>query len=249
MTPPVLVLGLAAAIGGVLGLLGGGGAILTTPLLTYVAGLPTKQAIASSLVVVALTSAVAMLTHARAGRVQWRTGLLFGAGGMVGAHLGGRAAHPIPPQVLLLLFAAMMAVSAIAMLRGRRAVTAPTTGELRAVRFVAQGMAVGFMTGLVGAGGGFVIVPALVVLGRLPMRQAIGTSLLVIAMNSTAGLTGYLGHETIDWAPTLAIAGLAVLGSLVGARASGRVPQDTLRLGFGWLVMAIAAFILIKELA
>ncbi len=244
-----MVLALAVLVGIALGLLGGGGSILTIPILTYVAGLEAKVAIATSLFVVAVTSSVGAASHARAGRVRWRTGLMFGAGGMAGAHAGGRLAGYLPADLLLSLFAVMMAVSAIAMLRGRRAMVTTLTGDRPGLKLVLQGSAVGVVTGLVGAGGGFVIVPALVILGRLPMKDAVGTSLLVIAMNAVSGLTGYLGHVDIDWPLALSVTAAAVAGSLVGTRLASRVPQESLRLGFGWFVMAMAAFILIKQLA
>ncbi|MGB3830112.1 MAG: sulfite exporter TauE/SafE family protein, partial [Ornithinimicrobium sp.] len=196
----VLTLVFAVLVGVTLGLLGGGGSILTVPLLVYVAGMETKEAIATSLLVVGVTSAVGAISHARAGRVQWRTGLVFGAAGMAGAYTGGRVAEFIPGQWLLIGFAVMMVATALAMLRGRREVDpadAPT--HLPTARVIIDGLVVGLVTGLVGAGGGFLVVPALALLGGLPMPVAIGTSLVVIAMKSMAGLAGYLASVTIDW--------------------------------------------------
>jgi uncharacterized membrane protein YfcA len=176
------------------------------PILTYVAGVATKSAIASSLFVVAVTSAVGVVAHARAGRVRWRTGLLFGVAGMLGAFAGGRLAGHLPARGLMLGFAAMMVVAAVAMLRGRRA-SAGTTVELAVGRVLVIGATVGLVVGTVGAGGGFIVVPALVLLGGLAMERAVGTSLLVIAMQSTAGFLGHLGHAAIDWSVTLAVTG------------------------------------------
>jgi len=241
---------LAVAIGVALGLLGGGGSILTVPILRYALGLSAHTAVAGSLFVVAVTSAVALVAHARAGRVRWRTGLLFGATGMVGAFAAGRVAHFIPAPVLLIGFAGMMVATAIAMLRPRRA-GAPkpvVVDELPVGKVLAEGLVVGAVTGLVGAGGGFLVVPALAMLGGLPLPVAIGTSLLVIAMKSTAGLTGYLGTVDIPWVPVLVVTGAAVLGSLFGGRWAGRVDETVLRRGFGWFVLAMAALVLWQEI-
>jgi uncharacterized membrane protein YfcA len=239
---------LAVFIGVSLGLLGGGGSILAVPLLVYVAGMDAKEAIATSLLVVGTTSAVALIPHARAGRVRWRTGLLFGAAGMVGAYAGGRVAEFIPGTVLLVAFSLMMLATAVAMIRGRRAPAKPAHTELPVARVLLDGVVVGLVTGLVGAGGGFLIVPALVLLGGLPMSVAVGTSLLVIAMKSFAGLAGYLASVQIDWPVALAVTGAAVLGSLVGSRLTGLVPPDVLRKGFGWFVVVMGVVVLVQQM-
>ncbi|CNE55047.1 putative permease [Mycobacterium tuberculosis] len=232
----------ALTVGVSLGLLGGGGSILTVPILVYVAGVEVKQAIAMSLFVVGVTSLAGVLPHARSGRVRWRTGLLFGAAGMVGAYAGGRLAAYIPGGALLAAFAVMMAVTAVAMLRGRPA-PAGAPADRPMPRILAEGVAVGLVTGLVGAGGGFLVVPALVLLGGLSMPAAVGTSLLVIAMKSFAGLAGYLAAVHIDWPLTLAVTGAAVLGGLAGARLAGRVDPARLRRAFGWFVVVMAAIV------
>ncbi len=242
-----LVLVLALAVGLSLGLLGGGGSILAVPLLVYVAGLDAKEAIATSLLVVGTTSLAALVPHARAGRVRWRTGLLFGAAAMAGAYAGGRLAAFVPGPVLLLLFAAMMLATAVAMIRGRRAVSATEHG-LRVGVVLLEGAVVGLVTGMVGAGGGFLVVPALVLLGGLPMSAAVGTSLLVIALKSFAGLAGYLASVDVDWPLALAVTGAAVVGSLVGGSLTGRIPADTLRRAFGWFVVVMGGFVLAQEL-
>ena len=241
---------LLAVLGGVsLGLLGGGGSILTVPLLVYVAGLPTKEAIATSLLVVGVTSAAAGISHARAGRVQWRTGLLFGAAGMVGAYAGGRLAGYLPGGLLLAAFALMMVATAVAMLRGRRGGRERGAHDaVPAGRVLLDGVAVGLVTGVVGAGGGFLVVPALTLLGGLSMPVAVGTSLLVIAMKSGAGLAGYLSSVELDWGLAAMVTAAAVAGSLVGGRLTSRVSPDRLRKGFGWFVLVMAAFILVQEI-
>jgi uncharacterized membrane protein YfcA len=248
----VLAASIAILIGVSLGLLGGGGSILTVPILVYVAGLEPRDGIATSLLVVGVTGAVATLSHARAGRVQFRTGFLFGAASMVGAFAGGRFAHLLPAKTLLLGFTIMMFVTALAMMR-RRARTPGTTAPqvLRGAvlaRASAVGVGVGLLTGVIGAGGGFVIVPALVLLCGLPMRTAVGTSLLVVAMNSFAGFAGALSHATIPWALALAITTASVFGSFGGTALSGRVRPQALRAGFAWFVLAMAVWMSFKQL-
>lgn len=243
----VLAVALAVLVGVSLGLLGGGGSILAVPLLVYVAGIDAKEAIATSLLVVGATSAVALIPHARAGRVRWRTGLLFGSAGMVGAYAGGRVAEFIPGSLLLVAFALMMLATAVAMIRGRKTPDRPAHSELPVARVLLDGVVVGLVTGLVGAGGGFLIVPALVLLGGLPMSVAVGTSLLVIAMKSFAGLAGYLASVEIDWSLALAVTAAAVVGSLLGSRLTGVIHPDTLRKGFGYFVVVMGLVMLAQQ--
>ncbi|MFI7547427.1 sulfite exporter TauE/SafE family protein [Actinoplanes sp. NPDC049599] len=245
----VLTVVLAVGIGVSLGLLGGGGSILAVPLLVYVADLPAKEAIATSLLVVGATSAVAVIPHARAHRVRWRTGLIFGVAGMSGAYAGGRLAAYIPGTVLLAGFALMMLATSIAMIRGRRPKPGkPVPHELPVLHVIADGVIVGLVTGLVGAGGGFLVVPALALLGGLPMPIAVGTSLLVIAMKSFAGLAGYLSTVHINWPLAAAVTAAAILGSLAGGRLAGRIPEVILRKTFGWFVAVMGVFVLAQQL-
>lgn len=245
----VLALFLAVLVGVSLGLMGGGGSILTVPILTYVLGMEPREAIAASLFVVGVTSAVSVVSHARAGRVRWRTGLIFGAAGMVGAFLGGLAGGHIPGAVLMVLFAMMMIATATAMIRGRKkaATDAAPTAAPQLWRVLLDGVLVGVATGLVGAGGGFLIVPALHLLGGLPMAIAVGTSLLVIAMKSFTGLAGYLLSVRVDWPIVLGFTAAAIAGSFVGAALAGRVPEKALRRGFGIFVLVVGAFVLVQE--
>jgi uncharacterized membrane protein YfcA len=244
-----LTVGLAVLIGISLGLLGGGGSILAVPLLVYVGDLPAKEAIATSLLVVGVTAAVGVLPHARAGRIRWRTGLVFGAAGMAGAYAGGRLAAFVPATVLLVGFALMMLATATAMIRGRRGgADRSVPHELPVLRVVLDGVVVGLVTGLVGAGGGFLVVPALALLGGLPMPVAVGTSLVVIAMKSFAGLAGYLSSVSVDWSLAAAVTASAVLGSLAGGRLAGRVPEVLLRKAFGWFVVVMGVFVLGQQL-
>lgn len=239
---------LALAIGVALGLLGGGGSILAVPLLVYVAGQDAKAAIAMSLLVVGVTSAAGAVPHARAGRVRWRTAGTFGAASMAGAYGGGRLAEFVPGTWLMIAFALMMGATAVAMLRGRRDAEPPHAGGVKLGRVVADGLVVGFVTGLVGAGGGFLVVPALVLLGGVPMATAVGTSLVVIAMKSGAGLVGHLAGTAVDWPVALSVTGAAVVGSVVAGRFAGRVPEHRLRRAFGWFVAVMAVLVLVQEL-
>lgn len=249
-----LVIVLALLIGLLLGLLGGGGSILTVPVLVYLVGLEPKTAIATSLVVVGTTSLVAVIGHARGGRVCWKTGFVFGLAGMAGAYGGGRLAAFIPGHILLLLFAAVMLGTAAAMLRGRKEERRRPTGPICPARLnlpavLFDGLLVGALNGLVGVGGGFVIVPALNLLGGLPMHAAIGTSLLVIAMNSAAALAGYASHVSIDPHLVAVVTGAAVAGSLLGGLLSKRLSGNALRRAFGVFVIGVAGYLLYRELS
>ena len=251
---------LAVFIGMAVGLLGGGGSILTTPLLIYVVGFDAKQAITASLFVVAITSIFGLISHARAGRVVWKTGLLFGVAGMVGAFIGGQIGARLPGVVLLIAFAIMMGVTAVAMIRGRQKVAGKSHGGRPIVRILIDGLVVGLVTGLVGAGGGFLVVPALVLLGGLAMPNAVATSLLVVAMKSIAGFFGYAlafgdgsfiswnSEIQLDWPIILIVTAAAIVGALVGSRLVGRIHPDLLRKIFGWFVLVMAVFILVQEI-
>lgn len=241
-----LVLGLAVLVGLSLGLLGGGGSILLVPLLVYVADVDPKQAIAMSLLVVGATSAAGAFPHARAGRVAWRTAGLFGGASMAGAYLGGRLGALLPSTVLLIAFAVMMLVTAGAMLR-RTSGPAPGARSHATAKILAEGLGVGAVTGLVGAGGGFLVVPALVLLGGVSMPTAVGTSLVVIAMKSVAGVAGYLSGVQLDWGTAGAVTIATVAGALLGARLVDHVPAERLRDGFGWAVLAMAGVVFAQE--
>ena len=242
-----LTVALAVFVGISLGLLGGGGSILTVPLLAYVAGLNPKQAIATSLLVVGVTSAFGAITHARAGRVRWKVAAVFGGAAMAGAYAGGRLAHFIPGNILLIAFAMIMIAAAVAMLRGRRDLEDESTGPLPITKILVQGGIVGLISGLVGAGGGFLLVPALALLGGLPMPVAVGTSLVVISMQSFAGFAGHLSGEAIDWKLAGMVIAAAVAGSVLGGYLTAYVEPAVLRKAFGWFVLAMAALVLAQE--
>lgn len=239
---------LSVLIGVTLGLFGGGGSILTVPLLVYVFGLPPKQAIASSLLVVGAASISGAVQHGRQGHLRPRRALVFGVAGMLGAHLGGRASAFLDGGLLLLLFAAMMLFTAAAMWRGRRHGGDASDDAFRSpVKLALQGFAVGTFTGLVGAGGGFLIVPALALWAGLSMPAAIGTSLLVIVLNSAAAALGYLTHVEIDYALVGLVATAAIAGSFLGSALAHRVDPASLRRGFAGFVMLMGVFILVRE--
>ncbi|WP_433345527.1 sulfite exporter TauE/SafE family protein [Microtetraspora malaysiensis] len=244
----IVTLAVAVVVGLTLGLFGGGGSILTVPMLVYVAGVPAKTAIAMSLFVVGVTSAVSAIGHARAGRIRWKTGLIFGAAGMAGAYGGGLLGPHLPEALLMAAFALMMAATAIAMIRGRKTPSHDTARtDLPIAHVIVEGVVVGVVTGLVGAGGGFLVVPTLVLLGGLPMSVAVGTSLIVIAMKSFAGLAGYMQSVPIDWPIALYVTAAAVVGGLIGGQLAGRIQADRLRKAFGWFVLVMGVFVLSRQ--
>jgi uncharacterized membrane protein YfcA len=238
---------LSLLIGVSLGFFGGGGSILTVPLLVYVFGLDPKTAIASSLLVVGTASTSGAIHHWRAGNVNLRTGLLFGAAGMTGAYIGGRVGAYLDGTLLLLLFACMMVLTSVAMWQGRRARSPGPATQGATVRLVLQGLAVGSFTGLVGAGGGFLIVPALTLWAGLSMHVAVGTSLLVIVLNTMAGFLGYLNHVQVDFKLIGAVSVIAIAGSFVGSALATKINPASLRRAFAVFVLAMAAFILVRE--
>jgi uncharacterized membrane protein YfcA len=237
---------LALVVGAVLGLLGGGGSILMLPVLVYVAGLSTSEGVTMSLLVVGTTSAAALIPHARARRIDWKVGLSFGVAGTAGALLGGFVSPHLPGGLLLAGFGALMVTTAVAMLRAGRGGPRPRS-TLRVPLVLVNGGGVGFIAGLVGAGGGFLVVPALVLFGGLSVRVAIGTSLLVISMQSIAGFLTHLRDGSINAELALFVTLAAVSGSVLGARFSGRVSQLQLRRAFAWLVLALGSFMMIRE--
>lgn len=245
----LLGLALAAVVGLSLGLLGGGGSILTVPIFVYLLGFEAKPAIAMSLPVVGTTSLVGALGHWRSGNVDLRAALLFGSIAMVGAYAGARLAAFVSGDVQLILLAVLMVAAAISMLRSGRGASAEPPPDARpSVALLAViGLAVGLTTGLVGIGGGFLVVPALVVLGKVPMKQAVGTSLLVIAMNSTSGFLGYLGQVEIDWGFTATFTAVAVAGILAGTWLIRFVSPAALKRGFAVFLLVIGGLMLLQS--
>lgn len=247
----ILGLLLAGGVGLALGLLGGGGSILAVPIFVYVLGFGAKQAIAMSLAVVGVTSLVGAVGHWRVGNVDLRMALVFGAVAMVGTFGGARLAVFFTGGAQLVLFAGVMLASAALMFRDRRAGagTAPRTGRMPLPLIAIEGATVGVLTGLVGVGGGFLVVPALVVLGGVPMSVAVGTSLVVIAMKSAAGFLGYLGQVEVPWAFMGAFTATAVVGVLGGSRLVPLVPQRALRQTFATFLLVMGTFVLYQNRA
>jgi len=254
-------------IGVSLGALGGGGSILAVPVLVYVAGQDAKQASATSLVVVGITSLIGMVPHLRAGRVRVTAGLVFGACGVGGSLLGSYWNTAVDADVLLLTFSGVMLVAAAAMhRRSRRAGRAPgvepaprpagaavaTTPRVHvdpatAAKVAALGSVVGLMTGFFGVGGGFVIVPALVLALGFEMPYAVGTSLLVIAINSAVNVSTRLGSGNLVWSTVVEFTVAAVAGVFVGGRLADRVPARRLTRWFVVLLVAVAAYTAVRS--
>lgn len=256
--PVVAVAVLAGVLIGIsLGALGGGGSILTVPALVYLAGQDAATATTGSLVIVGVTSLVALVPHARAGRVRFAQGLVFGGLGIGGSYLGSALAAGIDADVLLQAFAVLMLVVAVVMIRRslRPASDLPADAVEppiirwrpldcrcgRAALLLVVATAVGLLTGFFGVGGGFVLVPALVLALRFTMPVAVGTSLLVIAVNSATALTARMGHGiALDWGIIGLFTAAAVAGSLVGGRLVSRVPSAYLARAFAALLLVVA---------
>ncbi|MFE2078289.1 sulfite exporter TauE/SafE family protein [Streptomyces misionensis] len=246
MTTLVLALVAGAVIGLALGGLGGGGSVLAVPALVYLLGFTPAEATTASLVIVTLTSVTALSGHARDGNVVWRTGLLFAAAGVLPAMLAGVAAGHLPQAVLTIAFSVIAALAAVRMLRPAR--TGPT-GPVSAGRAGAAGAGLGAVTGFLGVGGGFLAVPALVGVVKLPMRRAVGTSLLVITINSLAALGARAGTGThLDWAVIAPFTAAAVLGAWDGKRLSHKLKGGTLQRVFAYVLLAVAVFMLVDAL-
>lgn len=244
---------LAAVIGLSLGILGGGGSILTVPIFVYMLGFDPKLAIAMSLPVVGATSFIGAIGHWKAGNVNLKTAALFGVIAMVGAYAGARLAVFLTGAMQLALLAILMLAAAVSMLRSSRRDGAPGSAPVGTERPMALplllpvAIAVGLLTGLVGIGGGFLVVPALVLLARVPMKQAVGTSLLVIAMNSVSGFAGYAGRAHVPWGFMAGFTSIAAAGILAGTYLVQFVSQRALKRAFALFLLLIGAFVLFKN--
>ncbi|HEV2434863.1 MAG TPA: sulfite exporter TauE/SafE family protein [Verrucomicrobiae bacterium] len=234
-------LALALLIGLSLGLLGSGGSIITLPALVYVAGIPAHEAVGMSLVVVGGTSIVGSLLNARRGSLDWKAGAFFAMSGMAGAFVGAKFTHWVSALVLLFLFGALMLVVGARMLLKNETDTQPQ--QCRLWRCLGAGVAVGILTGFLGVGGGFLILPALVLFAGLEMKRAIGTSLAIIAVNCLGGLIGQLRYVNLDWHLTLAFLAAAVAGMFAGTALTSRLSAATLRRGFAWCVLLLGAIL------
>ena len=250
MIAAALVLGLV--VGALLGLVGGGGAIIAVPALVYGVGLPLEEAIPTSLIVVGAASAVAVLPRLRRG-VNWRLAVIVGSAGVATAYLGTMVNRLLDPGVLLLIFSVIMVIAGVRMfmpIRGGGGPCALPGGGIKwrscLPRALATGAVVGFLTGLLGVGGGFLIVPALTLVLGLPMSVTVGTSLVIIVINSIAGFTAHLGDVQIDWAVTAAFAATAMAASLIAGRLARGLSDTVLKRGFAVLVLVVAAYVAVQ---
>lgn len=238
---------LTLGIGMSLGLLGSGGSIVTLPVLVYAASVPASSAVGMSLAIVGGASAAGALWKYRQGLVHGPAATLFGITGALGSLVGAQWTRLVSPGVLMLIFAGLMIVVAVRMLTTRGDETIQPRPDCHPVRCSLAGLFVGLLTGFIGVGGGFILVPAMILFARLPMATAVGTSLVVITVNSLAGWLGHLGHQPFPWTLTGAFLIAALAGMAAGARLSGRIKPRTLRLAFGWSVLAVAGLVLLNQ--
>lgn len=254
----------AALIGISLGLIGGGGSILTVPVLVYLFGIHPALATSYSLFVVGTTSFVGAANNYHKGWISIKIALLFGVSSVLTVFLTRKYVIPRIPEhitslwgmditeslLTMVLFALLMVIASISMIRsrkGRQAAQASRKAE-GAVRLFLYGVGIGIVTGLLGAGGGFLLIPTLVLLVGLPMKKAIGTSLMIIAMNSLVGFVGDAGHFSINWPFLLIITTIAVGGIFTGSILGKKIPGEKLKKSFGWFVLVIGLYIIIREI-
>jgi uncharacterized protein len=253
MSPLVLISGIATGL--VLGIFGSGGSIIAVPALLYLVKLGAKEAIAMSLGIVAVTATISAYDHWRHGHVHLRVSAVFGLFGVIGTYGGARLGVLTPATVQLVLFALVMYAAAWKMLVKKAVQSAGHAGPApdepvlgaRLAHIAVHGIVVGVLTGLVGVGGGFLIVPSLVLLSGIPIRQAIGTSLAIVAAKSYAGFAGYVGAVPIDYTLMGTFTAVTVVSSLVGTRVARRLPGELLRRGFAWFLVVVASYILLKS--
>jgi hypothetical protein len=246
---------LAGTVTGLLlGLLGSGGSIVTLPALVYIVGVGVKPAMAMTFGIVAITAAFASIQHGRKGRVKLTVAAMFGLSGMAGTYLGARLGVWVPDTLQMIMFASIMLLAAWRMCSSqpaRQTVAGPALradqGAFRLPHIAVHGVIAGVLTGMVGVGGGFLIVPALVLLSGLSIRDAVGTSLVVVALKSMAGFVGYVGEVDIDYGMMLGFALVAIIASLAGAVLSNRIPGERLKAVFGIFLVFMAAAILLES--
>lgn len=251
-------------IGISLGLIGGGGSILTVPVLVYLLGVNPTLATAYSLFIVGTTALVGAVPKYKQGLINLKTAIIFGAPAIAAVYATRKFIIPtIPnevfsvggfivtkPILLMLIFAALMVSASYSMIRVKKGAEQNDSQEQKFnyPMILLEGAIVGVLTGLVGAGGGFLIIPALVMLSKLPMKQAVGTSLLIIAAKSLIGFLGDLGNADINWILLLSVTALAVAGIFVGNWLSHRISGEKLKVGFGWFVLVMGIYIIVKEI-
>lgn len=248
---PMLLLNLMLgfAIGGSLGLLGGGGSILTVPALVYLVGQTPQVAVTTSLAIVGANSAIGAFFHRSQGTLNWRVALIFGGTGMVMSYLAAGVSKQFSPNVLMVAFALLMLIVGVVLVRQKISPLKPQSiDDLKLWKILAGGASVGLLTGVLGVGGGFLIVPVLVMLVGMPMHHAVGTSLVVIAMNSLAGFLGHLSGVVIDLPLVSIFITAGVLGTFAGAQLGKRLDAALLRKAFALFVMGLALFLLYDNL-
>lgn len=252
----------SAFMGVVLGLIGGGGSILTVPILVYLFGLTPVAATGSSLFVVGATAMTGALRFAKSGKLRFQESLLFAIPSVVGVLLARKLILPLVPAhllvvggfsitkdiLLMLLFATLMLLASLKMLRGSTPSLQEPIATSRTSSLVVRGLLVGLVTGFIGAGGGFLIVPALIFLLGFKMAEAVGTSLMIIAVNSLVGFIGSMGTETLHWQILLPMTVLAVFGLLVGIKLQKRFSEGQLKKSFGWFVLLVGGLILLDQI-
>lgn len=236
------------AIGLLLGLLGGGGSILTVPALVYLAGQTPQAAITTSLAIVGANSLMGATFHGAQGTLNWKVAFVFGGVGMLVAYFAAGISKKLPPAILLIAFAVLMLVIGLVMLFRRKSEGSVHRVEGPLWVVLASGAGVGLLTGILGVGGGFLIVPALVMFVGLPMQGAVGTSLVIIAMNSLAGLAGHLSGEPLNLVLTLIFTLAGFVGTFAGAQLSQHLPAQKLQKVFAWFVIVLAVFLLADNL-
>ena len=242
---PLALLG-AVAIGIALGLTGSGGSILTLPVLVYLAGIPPGEAVGLSLLIVGAAALAGAWQRARAGELHYKAAGMFAISGMTGSALGAKLTPLVPPAALMLSFSALMVVLGIRMLVPRPSLPQPEP-VCHPARCLLAGAGVGVLTGFLGVGGGFLLMPALVRFARLPVRIATGTSLAIIAANSAAGFVSHFGAAPTPWLLGAVFSLIAATGVLAGGKMAARVPEKTLRLAFAGLVLLSAAWVIWKS--
>ncbi len=233
----------AALIGLSLGLTGAGGSIITLPVLVYLAGLPPKEAVGLSLFVVGAAALVGAAQRLRSGEIHFKAGLMFALSGMAGAAGGAQLTPLVSGRLLMIIFAVLMLVVAINMLTGAK-IEPSIKAECRPVRCLLAGLGVGVLTGFIGVGGGFLLMPALVKFAKLPLRVATGTSLAVISFNSAAGYLMHFGEAPPRWTLAFVFAGIAAAGVIVGSSFAKRLPVARLRQAFAFMVILTGIFVL-----
>ncbi|MER8155861.1 sulfite exporter TauE/SafE family protein [Streptomyces sp. NPDC094472] len=249
MSALILALSAGAVVGLALGALGGGGSVLAVPALIYLLGFTPAAATTASLLIVTATSLTALYAHARAGHVRWWAGAAFAAAGILPAALAGAAAARLPQAALTTAFAVVAALTAARMLRPAAPGTGTGDRQVYPGRAAGTGAGLGVLTGLLGVGGGFLAVPALVTVLAFEMRSAVGTSLLVITVNSLASLvTRSDAAASLDWAVVGPFTGAAILGAWDGKRLAGKVSGPRLQQTFAIALLAVAAFMLVDVL-